>query len=129
MSEISNAAFWQMICQSAESHAAQAAANCRREYSALIRKESKRFCEQGAPQTNSELTQRHTQALYLTSKISAIAHADLMARSNPSVAAEILEATRNFVEGLGLNDSPFAESIQLTSAISLLGHSAMMQRA
>jgi len=66
--------------------------------------------------------------MFLASRISSIVHADLMARSHPHVANEILSETRAFLDRLDLDDSPYKESMALTSTISALCHSDMMLR-
>jgi hypothetical protein len=105
------------------------AASCRREAAALMTREVKEFCDQDAPETKSELSRRQKQAMYLTSRISSISHADQMARSHPNVSDQIMAETKAFLDRLGLDDSPYKESMALTSKISALCYSGMMQKA
>ena len=102
--------------------------SCRRDAAALIYREAQKFCDQEPPETQKELSRRQQQSMYLTSRISSIAHADSMARIHPGVAAEILRETKAFCERLGLDDKPFKEAMALTSTISSLCHSDFMQR-
>lgn len=120
--------FWVLTCQSAQSHAASMAASCRREAAALITREAKEFCDRDAPETRAELSRRQKQAMYLTSRISSISHADQMARSHPNISDQIMAETKTFLDRLGLDDSPYKESMALTSKISTLCFSDSMQR-
>lgn len=119
---------WLLTCQSAQSHADMMAAGCRREAAALIHRETDSFCNREPPKTQSELSRRQRQAMFLASRISSIVHADLMARSHPDVASQILAETRAFLDRLDVDDPPDKESMALTSTISALCHSDMMQR-
>lgn len=119
---------WQLTCNSARSHAASIAASCRREAAALINRQAAEFCDRAPPATDTDLLRRRRQATYLTSRISTIAHADLMARNHPGVDDEILAETKAFLGRLDLDDSPFSESMALTSKISALCHSDLMAR-
>jgi hypothetical protein len=104
------------------------AENCRREAATLIRSEVQKYCEQPPPLTQEELTRRQRQAMFLTSKIASIAHADSMARSHPGVSKKIVGATKAFCDRLGLDDNPFSQAMELTARISDLCHTELMQR-
>lgn len=119
---------WLLICQSARSHAASMAASCQQEAAGLIRREAQEFCEQDPPGTRSELSRRQTQAMHLTARISSISHADQMARSHPNVSDQIMAETKAFLKRLDLDGAPYEESMALTSKISTLCFSDMMQR-
>ena len=103
------------------------AAGCRREAATLIHGEAKAFCDREAPTTRAELSRRQQQALYLTSKIGSISHADLMARSHPNVADQLMSAVKSFLERVGIDESPYKEAMSLTSTISTICHSDTMQ--
>jgi hypothetical protein len=104
------------------------ARNCRREAAALIHLEALKFCDREPPENKSELSRRRRQASYLTSKISSISHADQMARNHPNVSDQILAETKAFLDRHDLDDSPYKGSMALTSKISTLCFSDMMQR-
>jgi len=121
--------YWLLTCQSAQSHAAAMAASCRRPAANLILREAKEFCDREPPESSTELSQRQKQAMYLTSRISSISHADQMARNHPNVSDQIMDDVKAFLDRLTLDDSPYKESMALTSKISTLCFSDMMQRA
>ena len=100
----------------------------RREAAALIHREARKFCSRETPKSDTELSRRQQQRMYLTSKIGTISHADLMARTHPSVSDQIMNAVKEFLERLELDDSPYEEATALTSKISTLCHSDLMQR-
>jgi hypothetical protein len=128
MSETTNVElFWQLRCQSTKSHAESMAKGCRREAAALIRREAERFCDQKPPGTDAELQRRNTQAMYVASKISSIAHADHVASTHPRVSDQILAETKGLLERLDLDDSPFEESLSLLSTITSLCSADMMR--
>lgn len=118
---------WVLICTSARSHAARMAASCRRKASTMILREADSFCDRDPPQTDSELSRRQKQSMHLISRIGSISHADLMGRSHPSVSDQILEETKAFLERVDLDESPYEESLVLTSKISALCNADRMQ--
>jgi hypothetical protein len=122
------AAFWQLACSSAMNHASSMAHGCRSEAASLIQRETEAFCSREPPATQQELNSRQQQSLYLLSKIGAISHADLMARSHPNASASIMKAVRDFLDRVGTDKSPYSESMALTSIISQLCHADMMRR-
>lgn len=120
--------FWRLTCQSAQSHAAAMAASCRRTAANLILREAELFCDREPPESAAELSRRQTQAMYLTSRISSISHADQMARNHPNMSGQIMKEVKAFLDRLALDDSPYKESMALTSKISTLCVSDMLQR-
>ena len=118
---------WLRMCQSAKSHAASTAANCRKEAAALIHREAVRFCDREPPETEAELSKRQKEVVFLTSRISSVSHSDLMARSHPSVANEIMAETKLFLDRLDLEESPDKASMELIAKISTLCYSDFMQ--
>jgi len=122
MGDISVASWWPMIYTSAQSHAMYVAQLCPGPFGELILEESRGFCNQGAPTSESELQLRQAQSMTLISKISSIAHAASMAHTHPNVATEILAATRDFCKRVPLAYNACNESIALTANISSICH-------
>lgn len=103
------------------------AANCRREAASLIRREAKNFCDREPPENESELSRRQKQAMYLTSRISSISHADQMGRTHPNISDDIMAETKTFLDRVDLDESPYKESMALTTKISALCASDLLQ--
>jgi len=118
---------WQLTCRAAKNHATVTASRCRREAAKLIRAEAAKFCGREPPASSEELSLRQEQAIYLTSKIGMIAHADLMGRNHPAVSDRIMSAATAFVNGLDVDDSPSESAQELMSTISTLCQPNPMQ--
>lgn len=89
---------WIRICQSAKAQTAIMVKGRSPPANDLIIGELKKFSEQPEPETDAELPIRRRQAVSLTTRISAITHADWMAQFYPSVGFQILELTRKYCE-------------------------------
>ncbi|WP_145367118.1 hypothetical protein [Maioricimonas rarisocia] len=104
------------------------ASRCRREAASLIQHEARTFCDREPPVSQEALERRQQQALFLTSRIGSICHADLMARNHPEVSDEIIAAVREFLSRVRMDQSPHKESVSLISRISTICNAGMVQR-
>jgi hypothetical protein len=106
---------WLMTVQSQLSFALSMSRQCSGEFADLILSETAKTTQQIPPKSPDELALRHRQASALTSKISAITHADSMSRIVRGAAAEILTVTREHCAGdLPKTDADFQKTQQAT---------------
>ena len=104
------------------------AQRCRAPFADIVIHETRALCECQPPRNDAEYDAFLAKSQALTSKISAITHADLMARSHPRVAEEIFDAARQFCDHAPLTGDVYNESMKLTTEVSTICHRDSMQR-
>ena len=124
---------WRLICESSLAHARSTARWQPEPFAALIEPVAERFCAQSAPDSETEMAIRHTQALAVITIIGGVAHAASMARNRPEAAKELYneaqklsqcELPRSEAESKRLRD----EAMVLISASSAICHKHRMNQ-
>lgn len=117
--DIHLAQHWLSTVHSQESFALSMARMCTGDFADLILKESQKSKDNQPPQSAEELDLWQRRSIVLKSKISAIAHADSMARLSSGVASEILKATREYCDrSLPVTESELEESQLATAGLT-----------
>ena len=110
---------WLTMVQSQQSFALSMSAMCSGEFADLILRETRKSTEQDHPKSPDELALRQRQTSALTSKVSAIAYADSMARIASGASPQILQASREYYAGeLPKTESEFQQLQHATSAFT-----------
>lgn len=107
---------WTTTVQSQQAFALSMSAMCSSEFAGLILEETRKNTAQTPPETPDLLALRQRQASASTSKISAIVHADSMARAVRGAAAQLLQAAREFcAPDLPKTEAEFQQAQRATS--------------
>ena len=104
--EMQHAEQWLTIVHSQQLFALSLARACRVEFGNLLLSEAKKCTEQPTPPDPNELALRQRKAATAMLKMSAIVHADAMAKQVPGAGAAILDAIRQ----LGTAQLPHADA-------------------
>ena len=101
---------------------------CIRSFADLMLSEARKFCAQGPPASDAELGARQAQAMALTAKIGAIAHASGMATIHPAAITELFQVVTASCDRVPLTSHGFSATLELMTQIGAICHADAMRR-